>query len=91
MTGASKLVFWARGEKGTEVLAEAKVGGITGEYADSDSASIGPITLTPEWKEYTIDLKGKDISHISGGFCWTANAEKNPNGFTVYFDDIYYE
>ena len=99
LTGAKKLTFWARGEKGGEMLsktqvgtlAEVKVGGITGEYADSDSVSIGPITLTPEWKEYTIDLTGKDLSYISGGFCWAASAADNPSGFTIYFDDIYYE
>jgi len=91
LTGATKLVFWARGGKGGEPLAEVKLGGITGEYADTDTASIGPITLTPEWKEYTIDLTGKDLSYISGGFCFAASATDNPDGFTIYFDDIYYE
>ncbi|MFA5164840.1 MAG: hypothetical protein WC481_04690 [Candidatus Omnitrophota bacterium] len=99
LTGAKKLVFWARGEKGGEMisktqvgtLAEVKMGGITGEYADTDSASIGPLTLTPEWKEYSIDLTGKDLSYISGGFCFAASAADNPEGFTIYFDDIYYE
>ncbi len=91
LTGAKKLTFWARGERGGEVLAEVKVGGITGEYSDSDSASIGPITLTRDWKEYTIDLAGKNLSYISGGFCWSASAADNPNGFTIYLDEIYYE
>ncbi|MDD4879770.1 MAG: hypothetical protein PHR22_04895, partial [Candidatus Omnitrophica bacterium] len=91
LTGAKKLTFWARGERGGEVLAEVKVGGITGEYADSDSVSIGPITLTRDWKEYTIDLVGKDLTYISGGFCWSASAAENPNGFTIFLDDIYYE
>ena len=99
LTGAKKLTFWARGGKGGEMLsktqvgtlAEVKVGGITGEYADSDSVSIGPITLTPDWKEYTIDLTGKDLSYISGGFCWAASAADNPEGFMIYFDDISYE
>lgn len=91
LTGAKKLVFWARGGKGGEVLAEVKTGGITGEYADTDTASIGPLTLTSEWKEYVIDLTGKDLTYISGGFCWAASAADNPDGFTIYFDDIYYE
>jgi len=91
LKGAKKLVFWARGDKGGENIAEFKMGGITGEYADSDSASVGPITLTTDWKEYTIDLTGKDLSSIIGGFCWVANAEANPNGFIFYLDDIYYE
>ena len=91
LKGAKKLVFWARGEKGGEKIAEFKIGGITGEYADSDTANITDVKLTPEWKEYTIDLTGKDLSYISGGFCWVANAASNPNGFTFYLDDIYYE
>jgi len=91
LKGAKKLVFWARGEKGDEKIAEFKIGGITGEYADSDTANISDVKLTPEWKEYTIDLTGKDLSCISGGFCWVANAASNPNGFTIYLDDIYYE
>ena len=91
LTGAKKLVFWVRGERSGEVLAEVKAGGITGEFADTDSNSIGPINLTRDWKEYTIDLTGKDLSYISGGFCWAASAADNPNGFTIFFDDIYYE
>jgi len=91
LRGAKQAVFWVRGAKGGELLAEVKVGGITGEYADSDSNSIGPITLTTDWKEYTIDLTGKDLSYISGGFCWAASAMDNPDGFTIFFDDMYYE
>src|SRR3989338_3332840 len=67
LTGAKKLPFWVRGEKGGERIEEFKVGGITGEYADSDVAGIGPVVLTTEWQEFTIDLEGKDLSSISGG------------------------
>jgi len=91
LTGYKKLVFWARGEKGGEVIAEFKVGGITGAYPDSDSTSIGPITLTPEWKEYDIDLSRLDLSYISGGFVFTAAVRDNPEGFVIYLDNIKYE
>ena len=37
------------------------MGGITGEYADSDVAGIGPVVLTTEWQQFTIDLEGKDV------------------------------
>src|SRR5499427_9468228 len=40
ITGAKKMTFWARGEKGGERIEEFKIGGITGEYADSDVAGI---------------------------------------------------
>ena len=91
LTGATKLTFWARGEQGGENIQEFKVGGITGKYSDSDVAVIGPVELTKEWKQYTIDLTGKDLSYIIGGFCWATNADVNPNGATFYLDDIMFE
>lgn len=90
LTGAKKLTFWAKGEKGGEV-AEFKMGGITGEYADSASASAGMIELTKKWKMYTTDLVDKDLSYISGGFCWVTSYYDNPNGCVIYLDDIKYE
>lgn len=91
LTGAKKVTFWARGEKGGERVEEFKIGGITGEYADSDVAGIGPVVLTKEWQQYAIDLDGKDLSSISGGFCWATNLDVNPDGVTFYLDDIRYE
>lgn len=91
LTGAKQLTFWARGEKGGERIEEFKLGGITGEYGDSDAAGIGPVVLTVEWKQYSIDLSGKDLSTISGGFCWVTNKDANPTGAQFYLDDIRYE
>lgn len=91
ITGAKKVTFWARGEKGTEVINEFKIGGIQGEYADTDVAGIGPVKLTTTWKQYTIDLTDKDLSRIAGGFCWATSGDENPDGFVMYFDDIVYE
>ena len=47
--------------------------------------------LTQEWKQYEIDLSGKDLSYISGGFCWATNLDVNPDGVVFYLDDIKYE
>ncbi|MBN3040775.1 MAG: hypothetical protein JW867_06570 [Candidatus Omnitrophica bacterium] len=93
LQGASKLTFWARGDKGDEVIQEFKIGGISsGEYIDSDSSSIGPISLTKEWKQYEIDLRGKDLSYIIGGFAWATNIDVNdPEGIVFYIDEIKYE
>jgi hypothetical protein len=93
LQGAAKLTFWVRGDKGAEVINEFKVGGISsGDYGDSDSVSIGPITLTKDWKKYEIDLRGKDLSHIIGGFCWATNIDVNdPQGIVFYLDEIKYE
>ncbi|MBU4305304.1 MAG: hypothetical protein KJ893_06770 [Candidatus Omnitrophica bacterium] len=89
--GAKKITFWARGEAGDERIQEFKAGGISGTYPDSDSAGIGPVDLTSEWQQYTIDLSDVDLSYISGGFCWATNADSNPQGCTFYLDDIRYE
>jgi len=91
LTGAKKLSFWVRGANGGEKIAEFKVGGITGEYPDSDSQSMGPVELTKEWKQYTLDLEGKDLSYIIGGFCFAASKDDNPNGFIMYIDDVIFE
>lgn len=91
LTGASRLVFWARGEKGGERIEEFKVGGIAGEYPDSDVSGIGPVTLSSEWKKFVIDLDDRDLSSIVGGFAWSANLDNNPDGFTIYLDDIRFE
>lgn len=91
LTGATQLKFWARGEKGGEQIQEFKVGGILGDYPDSDMAMIGPVVLTNEWREYSIDLRGKDLSYISGGFSWSTNTDVNPEGCVFYLDDIQFE
>src|SRR5204863_4901945 len=58
----TKLKFMARGEKGKETIDKFFIGGITGqtEEGDSDEASVSPVELTKDWKEYTIDLVGLD-------------------------------
>jgi hypothetical protein len=62
-----------------------------GEYSDSDTAGIGPVVLEKTWKQYEIDLKGKDLSYIIGGFCWAGNLDGNPDGAVFYLDEIRYE
>lgn len=91
LSSATKLTLWARGEKGGEIIREFKMGGISGAYPDTDTASIGPIALTTEWKKYTIDLTGLDLSYIIGGFCWVASAMDNEEGMVFFLDDIIYE
>ena len=90
LTGAKKLTFWARGEKGDEIV-EFKMGGIVGPEGDSDQASTGPVKLSAEWEEFTLDLTGLDLSHIIGGFCFAISSMDNPEGAVFYLDDIIYE
>ncbi|MDP2941793.1 MAG: hypothetical protein Q8N85_06065 [Candidatus Omnitrophota bacterium] len=91
LSKAAKLTFWARGAKGGERVEEFKVGGLMGEYSDSDASSIGPVILNKEWTQYSIDLKGKDMSYVIGGFAWSTNFDSNPEGLTFYLDEIKYE
>jgi hypothetical protein len=91
LNGARKITFLARGEKGGEMIDQFKMGGISGDYSDSGSAAIGPVTLTQDWKRYEISLEGQELSSITGGFCWAANRDGNPDGAIFYLDDIRYE
>ena len=91
LTGAEQLTFWAKGSRGGEQIEEFKVGGIEGNYPDSDVAVIGPVILSSEWKKYAIDLRGKDLSYISGGFAWSANEEMNSGSCSFFIDEIRFE
>jgi len=92
LTGAKKLTFWAKGEKGGEIISNFIVGGIQGKgVEDSDSVAIGPIELTKDWQQYTIYLNGADLRNIIGGFCFTVTRQDNPDGATFYLDNIVYE
>jgi hypothetical protein len=91
--GFKKLTFWARGRRGEEIL-EFKAGGIHAPgkpYKDSFEVGIRKVTLESKWKQYTINLEGKNLASVIGGFCWVANQSANPNGLTFYLDDILYE
>jgi len=91
LTGLKRLTFWARGAEGGEKISVFKVGGILGPYADSVNASIGPIWLTREWRQYVIDLRDADLAKVSGGFAWSANANDNLGALTFYVDEIRFE
>ncbi len=90
LTGAKQLSFWARGDKGGEMV-EFKMGIIAKNkpYWDTGKASLGKIKLTPEWKQYIIPLTGKDLSRIMTGFVWVTQGRATP--VTFYLDDIAYE
>ena len=91
LTGMTKLTFWAKGAKGGEVLQKVMLGGIKGVYPDSASVEMGPIELTDTWKQYTINLAGKDLSYINGGFGWVITSDLAPQGCTFYIDDVKFE
>ncbi len=96
LTGATKLTFRAKGEKGGERV-EFFVGGIVEDkdgkplpYPDSlEKASIN-IVLNDTWQEYSIYLTSKDLSHVIGGFGFVIDDNNVPNP-TFYLDDIKFD
>lgn len=94
MTGGANLTFWARGAVGGEKL-EFKVGGVSGTYGDTimpgvfaNGAVGGKLVLNNTWTQYTMDLTGKNLSRVVGGFEFAANDTDNPSGATFYVDDV---
>jgi hypothetical protein len=47
------------------------------------------VKLTSDWREYSLDLSGKDLTRIKTGFCWVAAGQGAP--VTFFLDDIRYE
>lgn len=90
LTGAKRLTFWARGAIGGESVSFS-FGLIKGDkpFHDSGSGSLDHVNLTSDWKQYSIDLSGKDLSDIKTGFAWVAAASGQPVRF--YLDDVVYE
>ena len=88
LTGAKALTFWARGEKGGESIVFG-IGGITQDkkYYDTTHQE-DKVTLTKEWKKYSIALKG-DLSRIKTPLQWSTTTG---GGDVVFFlDDVVIE
>ncbi|MDD5270707.1 MAG: hypothetical protein PHE80_05925 [Candidatus Omnitrophica bacterium] len=90
LSGHKRLSFWIRGETGKEVVS-IKMGGVKGDFPDTVTKELNELKLGSQWKQYSIDLTGRDLSNISGGFCWTADGKLNPKGCTFYLDEVVYE
>jgi hypothetical protein len=89
--GFSRVTFWARGETGSERV-QFKAGGIDKPekpYRDSFVATLGWVQLSKDWAQYSIDLSGKNLSSVIGGFCWVSNSDNNSSSqITFYLEDI---
>lgn len=90
LTGATRLTFWARGQRGGEILS-FRVGLITSgkPYHDSLNVEKKNVRLSTEWKRYTIKLKGEDLSRIKTPLVWTAAGHGRELTFDL--DDIRFE
>ncbi|MEZ4386459.1 MAG: glycoside hydrolase family 2 TIM barrel-domain containing protein [Candidatus Krumholzibacteriia bacterium] len=90
LTGARKLTFWARGAEGNERI-DFGVGLLTSgkPYHDTVQVQKKGVKLSKEWKRYTIDLGGEDLSRIKTPFVWTAAGQGREITFDL--DDIRFE
>lgn len=96
LSGAVKLTFMARGETGGERVEfftgglgrSGETGRATSSYPDSAAKiSTGVIKLSNTWKEYTINLEGKDLSSVGCGFGFVV-AGSSKGDVVFYLDDI---
>jgi len=90
LTSATKLTFWARGEMGGELI-DFGVGLLNSdkEFYDTAKTELKRIKLKKKWKQYSINLKGKDLSNIKTPFYWIIGG--NNHTITFYLDDIKFE
>lgn len=101
LSGATQLSFMAKGAQGGEVVEFFTAGlGYDGEtdrqtapFPDSNvKITLGFITLTDEWAQYTLDLTNADLSHIGCGFGFVLSGVHSGDQETVfYLDDIRFE
>lgn len=87
LTGATTLVFYARGAKGGEKVS-FQIGGLGKDqpYFDTAKGELKDVELKTEWTRYRIPLDGKDLSRIKTGFGWVVGGQGAPVVFHV--DDI---
>src|SRR5258706_2682320 len=88
LSGARRLTFRARGEKGGERVEFFALGvGWDADrqqpsslHADSSAKVKKKVTLSAEWQLYSIGLRNVDLSYVLGGFRRTAHvrAERPP-------------
>ena len=91
--GARRLIFYARGGHGGEVI-EVKVA-ILGDkpYGDSASkpATTGSVTLSREWRRYALNLAHIDLSRVVTPFSVFAAGSHNQRNVEICLDEIYFE
>lgn len=90
LSGAKRLTFWARGERGEEEVSfQFGLLGDDKRYRDSGKGELPKAQLTTDWQRFTIDLSDRDLSRIITGFAWVVAGQGQPVVF--YLDDVSYE
>lgn len=94
LTGAKRLTFYARGDKGGEEVSFS-FGAIGREkkYFDTAKGSLGKVTLTRDWQRFEIKLdslkNNENLTRIKTGFIWSVGSGKEPIVF--FLDGIQWE
>jgi exo-beta-1,3-glucanase (GH17 family) len=98
--GFSRVTVWARGLKdshGVFPKLQFKAGGNTNPdrknypYRASFEVESDFVTLTDVWKQYSLDLKGKNLTQVISAFTVVVRAQDFPReGGTFFLDDIEY-
>jgi len=92
LTGAKVLNLLGQGQRWRRKnFRSLKVGGLSGTYPDSDVAWLGPVKLKNEWKQYKINLEGKDLKFHKRRFLLSPPCGDNPAGCTFYIDEMRFE
>ena len=96
LRGATSLTFWAKGARGGERVEFFAFGvgfGMGKLYPDSaPKTTLGYVTLTNAWQQFSLDLTGLNLSYVLGGFGWVTNSPQNGyQNITFYLDDIQYQ
>ena len=96
LSGAAELRFYAKGQYGGEKVEFFTAGfGYSGDNSETtvpfpDSTgkhSLGVVTLTNDWKEYIIDLRGADTHSIASGFGFALSSLYSRLGNNVFYLD----
>lgn len=86
-SGYKKITLYVKGGKGGEEV-KFKAGQDCGDSFVSEELTK---RLTKTWQKITIDIEGKDLSNITGAFCWVVDSKANDGVVTFYIDDVQFE
>ncbi len=90
LSGATKFSFWAKASSNN---VKASIGfGLIGKdkkYYDTEQKQLKDIKLTTEWKQYTIDISGSDLSCIRSGLVIYSGGSGSPQ--FIWLDDVVFE
>jgi hypothetical protein len=91
-----RVSVWARGvadRRGNFPRVQFKAGGATSPanpYKASFEVEGDFVTLTGEWKQYSLDLSGRDLSSVIAAFIVVIRGQDVDDGATFFLDDIEY-